>query len=187
MTNRLRTTAAIVTMLMAVTGIDCATCPQATPTATESKPLVAFLVRHAEKVDSSSDAALSEAGRARAAALAATLRSAGITHVHSSDFTRTRETAAPTAAIYALEVELYDPKDLPTLVGKLRKAGGRHLVVGHSDTTPALAALLGGEPGAPIEEASEYDRLYVITVGRDGAASSVLLRYGTPYHPNQEQ
>lgn len=147
-------------------------------------PLVAFLVRHAEKLDASRDAALSAAGRERAAALADTLRSAGIEHVHSSDFSRTRDTAAPTAAMLAVPVQLYDPDDLPGLAAGLRQTGGRHLVVGHSNTTPALAALLGGETGGPIDEAHEYDRLTIITIGKHGVASGVLLRYGKPSrHP----
>ena len=41
----------------------------------------------------------------------------------------------------------------------------------HSDTTPALVELLGGEPGAPIES-PEYDRLYIVSIGADGAIST---------------
>ena len=52
---------------------------------------------------------------------------------------------------------------------------------GHSNTTPSLAGLLGGEPGSKIDEAGEYDRLYVITVDKDGTAQSLLLRYGKIY------
>jgi probable phosphoglycerate mutase len=37
--------------------------------------------------------------------------------------------------------------------------------------------LLGGKPGAPIVEATEYDRLYVVTVTK-GRAKSELRRYG---------
>ena len=41
---------------------------------------------------------------------------AEIEYVHSSDFIRTRGTAAPTAAEHGLEVKLYDPRELPALV-----------------------------------------------------------------------
>lgn len=78
-------------------------------------------------------------------------------------------------------MQLYDPRDLPGLVEKLRRAGGRHLVVGHSNTTPAVVELLGGEPGQPINEAGEYDRLYNVSIGPDGTTSSVMLRYGEPF------
>lgn len=143
-----------------------------------AEPLVVFLVRHAEKVSDGRDPELSSAGTERAADLVAALRDAEIQHVHSSDFIRTRDTAAPLAAALGLEVELYDPRDLPALVTRLREAGGRHLVVGHSNTTPVAVELLGGEPGTEIDEATEYDRLYTVTVGADGSVSTVLLRYG---------
>ena len=143
-----------------------------------AEPLVVFLVRHAEKVDASADPELSPEGAKRAADLAVALRDAGIERIHSSDYIRTRDTAAPFAAALGLEVELYDPRDLPSLVALLQEAGGRHLVVGHSNTTPTAVEGLGGEPGAEIVEATEYDRLYVVTIGPDGAVSTVLLRYG---------
>jgi 2,3-bisphosphoglycerate-dependent phosphoglycerate mutase len=69
---------------------------------------------------------------------------------------------------------------MEALAADMRAAGGRHLVVGHSDTTPELVGLLGGEPGPAIDEPSEYDRLYIVTIGADGAVTSVLLRYGAP-------
>jgi probable phosphoglycerate mutase len=140
-------------------------------------PLVVFLVRHAEKVDTSADAALSAAGIARAQALAATLRDAGITHVHSSDYKRTRDTAAPIATLIGKDVQLYDPLNPSELVSKLKTDGGRHLVVGHSNTTPALVKRLGGKPGPPIVEKNEYDRLYIITLNSDDSVNTVLLRY----------
>ncbi|TXS92896.1 histidine phosphatase family protein [Parahaliea maris] len=141
-------------------------------------PLQVFLVRHAEKVDASSDPALSEAGLQRAQALAHTLRDAAIEHIHSSDYIRTRDTAAPLAELLGQEVSLYDVEALPDLAEALRTAGGRHLVVGHSDTTPELVTLLGGEPGPEINEASEYDRLYLLAIDTAGNVTTTLLRYG---------
>ena len=51
-------------------------------------------------------------------------------------------------------------------------------VSGHSNTTPALVKLLGGEPGVPIEEKTEYDRLYMVVLKNGQAVHSGLLRYG---------
>ena len=150
---------------------------------TRADALVVFLVRHAEKVDGSRDAALTEAGQARAQTLAHVLRSADLTSIYSSDFVRTRATAAPVAACTGLGVQIYDPRDLPGLIARLRRSGGRHLVVGHSNTTPNVVGLLGGDPGPPIDETSEYDRLYVVTVGAGGSASTALIRFGAPYTP----
>jgi broad specificity phosphatase PhoE len=161
----------------------CASMPRATAPGSDREHLVVFLVRHAEKVDASEDPQLSAEGRERAAELARVLRSAKIDRVHSSDFIRTRDTARPAAAVHGAGIELYDPRDLPALVEKLRRNGGRHLVVGHSNTTPAMVELLGGEPTAPIHEQGEFDRLYVVTVGSSGASSSLMLRYGKPFAP----
>jgi phosphohistidine phosphatase SixA len=131
-----------------------------------------FLVRHAEKADQSEDPPLTDEGRARAENLARTLRDAGVHKIHSSDFERTRETAAPLASGLGLEVELYDP-NAKTLLG----SPGRYLVVGHSNTTPELAGLLGGEPGSAISE-DEYDRLYVLSHRPGVGTTTVVLRLG---------
>ena len=146
----------------------------------EGDLLQVYLVRHAEKVDQSKDPDLSGEGYLRAEELARTLADAKIEYVHSSDFIRTRETAAPVAELFGLEIELYDQNDLFSLADRLKATGGRHLVVGHSTTTPDLVELLGGEPGYPIEELIEYDRLYILTI-RSGKVNTVLLRYGKPF------
>ena len=137
-----------------------------------------FLVRHAEKVNDSDDPELSEAGKARTRALAHTLKDARIERVYSTDYRRTRDTANLLAAMLELPVELYDPLDLAGLADSLRQSGQNSLVVGHSNTTPDLVELLGGDPGSEIDEESEYDRLYIVTIEAGGGTSSVLLRYG---------
>ena len=109
--------------------------------------------------------------------LARTLADAEIEYVHSTDLIRTRNTAVPVAALFGLELELYANSGLHDLAEKLQTLGGRHLVVGHSNTTPMLVEILGGEPGLPIIEATEYDRLYVLTISK-GEVNTVLLRYG---------
>lgn len=118
-----------------------------------------YLVRHGETEGEGSGRALSAAGRARAEALAERLAGAGVEAIYTTDLRRTRETAAPLAARLGLAPRLYDPDDLAGFAAQLRRATGTLLVVGHSNTTPELVALLGGEPGAPIAE-DEHDRLY---------------------------
>ncbi len=168
----------IVALISILAAAGCSASPESAISPPEQQPLVVFLVRHAEKVDSDSDPGLSAAGRERVAVLVDILRDAEIEFVHSSDYNRTRESATPIADARALDVKLYDPRDLPALAKQLRSSGGRHLVVGHSNTTPELVRLLGGDPVSAIDDRSEYDRLYVVTVGKDGTATSVLLRYG---------
>jgi len=144
---------------------------------TQGDPLTVFLVRHAEKIDQSRDPDLSVKGYRRAGELARVLANADIERIHSSNFIRTRETASPLAETLDLQIELYDPRDLNSLAEQIKKDGGRHLVVGHSNTTPALVEILGGDPGSPIEEEHEYDRLYIVSfVGNE--VNTVLLRYG---------
>jgi len=137
-----------------------------------------FLVRHAEKTAEKTDPALTKEGEARAVALADRLAGEDITNIHSSDTKRTRDTAAPLAKRLGLDVQLYDPRDLPAMAAKLKAASGRHLVVGHSNTTPQLTELLGGDGGTPIVEATEYDRLYIVTTKDGEPVKSSLTRYG---------
>jgi len=139
---------------------------------------VFFLTRHAEKAGLEDESPLTEAGEARAQAVSRWLRDAGIQKIYSTDFARTRATAAPLAGALGLELQLYDPGKLAELADALRSTPGRYLVVGHSDTTPELVSLLGGEAGAPIGE-DEYDRLYVLH-HRSGAGTTTLLLRSSP-------
>jgi phosphohistidine phosphatase SixA len=121
---------------------------------------IVLLVRHAETApDGTPDPPLSARGRARAEALAEHLAAAGIERILASHLRRTHETAAPLAARLGLEVEIYDPHDLSAAAAMVTGSEVTTLVVGHSNTTPELAGLLGGEPGSPIAE-DEHDRLY---------------------------
>ncbi|HAA19315.1 MAG TPA: hypothetical protein DCR93_17975 [Cytophagales bacterium] len=146
------------------------------------KPLTVYLVRHAEKANSPEDPGLTEAGKERAEVLAHMLSSTGIRQVYSSDYARTRETAVPVAVTLGLETQLYDPRNLAPFAEQLLEAGGAHLVVGHSNTTPQLVELLGGTPGTAITEA-EYDRLYILSVAANKEVNTQLLRFGKPYSP----
>ena len=135
-----------------------------------------YLVRHAEKVtEASKDPALTEIGSQRAQNLADVLRSAGITKIYSSDYTRTRDTAAPLAEHLGLELQLYDPKALDSLAADLLRLTENALVVGHSNTTPELAKLMGGEGGTPIVEEWEYDRLYLLQTENGKVTRTMLL------------
>ncbi len=176
-------------VLIFALALTCLGCPS-TPVKEQikvQKPLIVFLVRHAEKVDSSSDPELSDEGKKRTEALADVLRNANLEHVYSTDFIRTRDTAAPVAKANGVEVEKYNSKDLEGFAKKLKEAGGRHLVVGHSNTTPKLTKLLGGDAGAEIDEKSEFDRLYIVTIGKDGTVSSVLIRFGERFEKSEDK
>jgi len=143
--------------------------------------VVVFLVRHAEKAeDGTDDPPLAVAGQIRVRILGALLADANLTHVHTTDTRRTRETARPIAEAAGLEYALYDPRALDEAAEAIMAMSGTHLVVGHSNTTPQLVAALGGDPSSPIDEL-EYDRLYVVTVLPDQPPLTTLLRFGEPY------
>ena len=136
-----------------------------------------FLVRHAEK-DKGDDPVLTAEGAARAAALSERLSGEGITEIWSTQTRRTGATAAPLAAALGLTVRTYEAAALQALAENLRKQPGAVLVVGHSNTTGELASALGAEPGPAIDEKAEFDRLYVITIDRNGLVRSRIDRYG---------
>lgn len=145
-----------------------------------------YLVRHAEKAaDGSKDPALTEVGKHRSENLADVLRSAGITKIYSSDFNRTRETAAPLAERLGLEIQIYDPKALDPLAVNLLKLTENALVVGHSNTTPELAETMGGDGGTPIVEEWEYDRLYLLQTENGQVTRTILLHLPPATTPPQ--
>ncbi len=127
-----------------------------------------YLVRHAEKAtEPGGDPRLTPAGLRRAERIAAGLEHGGIVSIWSSDYRRTRQTAAPLSRRLGIEVGLYDPGEQEAFAGQLTAAGESALVVGHSNTIPALAALLCECEVRPIKE-GEYGRLLVVTLGPEG-------------------
>lgn len=137
-----------------------------------------FLVRHAEK-ETGPDPVLTSAGEARAAALAERLAAEGVTEIWSTQTRRTLSTARPLATDLGLSVQTYDPAALPAFADQLADTPGVKLVIGHSNTTDALVALIGADPGPPIDDAAEFDRLYVIKITEGLQISSTIERYGS--------
>lgn len=151
------------------------------PEPTLQEPVVVYLVRHAEKADDgTADPPLAIAGRIRVQTLKTLLADASLTHVHTTDWKRTRDTARPFAEEHEVELAMYDPRELETLATGIMATPGRHLVAGHSNTTPQLVAALGGDPGGEIDDL-EYDRLYVLVIVPGESTVTTLLRFGEPY------
>lgn len=131
-----------------------------------------FVVRHAERADTSTGAApmmasdpdLSEAGRSRAQSLAAALKDAGITAIYTTEYKRTRQTAEPLAKALGIELTVVPARDLPALIEKVRTAPGNVLVVGHSNTVGEVVAKLGSGDPVKVED-NEYDNLFVLIKG----------------------
>ena len=65
-----------------------------------------YLVRHADKANNDPDTPLSTKGIERAEALAALLEHAGVKAVYTSQFRRSKETAAPLATKLGLDAQV---------------------------------------------------------------------------------
>jgi phosphohistidine phosphatase SixA len=153
--------------------------------ATPRAPRTFVLVRHGEKnTDDPKDPTLSQAGLDRAAALVRLLGDTHFTQAFSSEFKRTRDFAAPLCQKHGLTLETVPGRDLDGLVQRLRALpeGSTALVVGHSNTIPALAKKLGAGlsnlvKGTDLRD-DEYDRCVVIAAGRETDPPALLeLRY----------
>ena len=139
------------------------------------------IVRHAEKAtDDPRDPSLSEAGHARAQALARLLADASLNAVYATPYRRTQQTASPTAESHGISVSTYDAAIPAAQFAKQLRAtyaqGETVLVVGHSNTLPDIAATLSGQQTDAMPEV-EFDRLYRIRVTTDGKASLATERY----------
>jgi broad specificity phosphatase PhoE len=133
-----------------------------------------YLVRHGEKEAVGKDPALTAQGLQRARNIATMLGKAGIRHVFATPTTRARQTAQPLAERSELQVELYDPRMPQALVAKVKGSTGPVLVVGHSNTLPELVRLFGGQAGAEMTD-NEFDRMYQLIPGANGAVTTVLF------------
>lgn len=172
----------LLAMLAAAVLAACASAPTPTPedsSAAEAGVTRLFLVRHGEK-EKGNDPSLTAEGKLRAQALAARLKDEGVTEIWSTHTNRTEQTAAPLAAQTGLGIQTYDAMTLPAFATWLLDTPGTKLVVGHSNTTDAVAALVGADPGPVIDDATEFDRLYVVDIDKDGIVRSRIERYGAP-------
>jgi len=132
---------------------------------TASAQPVVVIVRHGEKAaNGGNDPDLSSAGRARADALARILKDSGIAAIFTSEFKRTQETAAPTAASTHVAPTVVAAKDTAALVAKLHQLNGNALVVGHGDTIPNLIKALGINTPINIPD-DDYSELVIVTLG----------------------
>ena len=132
---------------------------------TASAQPVVVIVRHAEKAaNGGNDPDLSSPGRARAEALARILKDSGITAIFTSEFKRTRETAAPTATSAHVTPTVVAAKDTAALVTKLHQLNGNALVVGHGDTIPNIVKALGINSPINIPDA-DYSELLIVILG----------------------
>jgi phosphohistidine phosphatase SixA len=159
---------------------------------------VIFLVRHAERAETPAqpaaaaapapstaashgmmmpdDPPLSPAGEQRAARLATMLVRSGIKAIYTTEFRRTRQTAAPLAERLKVAPVMSAARDPGPLVARLAKTQVPALVVGHADTLPGLIKALGVAGPVTIGD-NDYDDLFLVIRGAAGKATLVRLKY----------
>jgi len=139
-----------------------------------------FLVRHAEKEKDTTNPSLTAAGNQRAKELARLLSEVKLSAVYSTNYNRTKETAQPTSIDKNLLINEYNPSEQAAFATEVlaQHPRGKVLIVGHSNTIPALVNIFLGEEVYPSLSDSDYDNLYVLTVYEKGDAEVVVLKYG---------
>ena len=146
---------------------------------------VVLVVRHAERAPGSGDPPLSDAGLARATALAEIGKLSGVSAIVTTQLQRTRQTAGPLAeALKVTPVVVSTQPDLVRHAAEVAAAVRQHsgktvLVVGHSNTVPAIVAALGG-PKLPDFCEPEYDNLITLILDASGSVRVVRTRFGAP-------
>ncbi len=149
-----------------------------------------IFVRHAEKATlPTDDPGLSEPGKRRAAELARQLVDAdvvaGVDAVYSTSYRRTEETAQPVAEALNLPILAYDASNTGMIIDEIVKKhkGKIILVVGHSNTVPAMIGNMGASKKVPAIDEGEYDNIYIVSIPWFGKTKTIRMRYGMPYVP----
>ena len=139
-----------------------------------------IVIRHAEKAaDDPKDPSLSDVGRMRAERLADALAAVPLRAAYATAYRRTRATAAPAADRHGIAVTTYDaarPVEAFATTLRTTHVDGTVLIVGHSNTVPAIAAALCACTVAPMRE-DEFDRWTEIRIAADGLATMRERRY----------
>ena len=148
---------------------------QAEGTAQSKKTII--LVRHAEKVapvdTDKGDADLSPEGHERAERLMRAIKKYRPGEIFVTDYKRTRQTAEPIANRRKIQIQTYDPVRQTELVSTLIAGKTkRYLIVGHSNSIPALANLLMKKEIFKQLPDSEYGVFWVIRI-KKGAVKKV--------------
>ena len=128
-----------------------------------------FLVRHSEKdyfSENTLDLPLSKCGEQRSQDLSNFLNGIHLDAVYCTDYTRTRNTALPTAIAKDIDISLYDTQNLKSFSTHLLTNKQDALVVGHSYSIGILAGLLTNKNIGDID-LDIYNRIYQLVICGD--------------------
>ena len=144
----------------------------------QEKMTTYYIIRHAEKDASNpadKDPQLSEEGVVRTEKWAEIFEKVDFDAVLSSDYNRTRKTADAIAVKKGKAVEIYDVRDLYNEDFRQKTKGKTVLVVGHSNTNPALVNRIIEENKYQALDESDYGSLFIVNVAPDSTTSSQML------------
>jgi phosphohistidine phosphatase SixA len=154
-----------------------------------AQPSMVVLVRHGEKASvGGSDPSLSDAGVARAGALADAVAMLTPNAIVVTSLKRTAETAAVVAAKTGVTptvvgIDGGGASHVAAVAAAIRKASGVVLVVGHSNTVPAIVTALGG-PALPDLCDASYATMFILTPGAASRPAQVVrAQYGAADGP----
>ncbi len=126
-----------------------------------------YLIRHAEKdrTDKTNrNPNLNEQGIDRAEKWMNYFKDIKLNAVYSTNYSRTMQTAKPTAKSKKLDILNYDPRNLNDSIFQQITKGKIVLVVGHSNTTPAFVNKILDEKRYEDMQDDDNASLYIVTV-----------------------
>jgi broad specificity phosphatase PhoE len=131
---------------------------------------------------------LSDTGRARAEELSIALAEAGLDTIVTTQFRRTRDTVAVLSRERKLTPVVVPAgsdtaSHVKAVAAAVRAGGYSVLVVGHSNTVPAIITALGGPAMEELCE-SEYANLFTLVLVPGQPARLVHGQYGAPDPPS---
>lgn len=151
-----------------------------------------ILVRHAEKGDTTADPLLSALGEQRARALDGALARFPLAAIYVSEYRRTSLTAGPTAnraglTPVTIPVRRNPPAQAAAIAEAVRHLprGSAALVVGHSNTLPAILRALGGPEIGDLCDA-EYATMLVLELPEGAPPRLLRASYGGPNPPDKD-
>ncbi|MFY8326155.1 histidine phosphatase family protein [Pseudoalteromonas sp. ZZD1] len=119
-----------------------------------------FLFRHSEKGEGKNPH-LTTAGKQRALQLPALIPDTETVTLYSTNYNRTVESASELAKHFAVKINIYDPRDLVAFKEQVLQQQGTVIVIGHSNTSVELAALISELTVSKMLE-SEFSRYFLL-------------------------